>query len=141
MEGLIEFKGVTFKYPGSNTCALKDFSLTIKANEKVALVGPSGSGKSTVMQLLLRFYEPDSGQILLDGKNIRDYELYFLRSRLGTVSQEPQLFSTTFRENIRYNNKDATEEAIRQVTQRANALNFIEGIEEQEDIKQSKVVE
>lgn len=77
--------------------------MRIPYGEKVAFVGTSGCGKSTILSFLLRFYEPESGEILLNGVNIKDYDIHYLRSQFGVVSQEPVLFNTDFRENIRYN--------------------------------------
>ena len=71
--------------------------------QKVAFVGPSGCGKSTILQLLLRFYYPETGKILIDGLDIKDYDLHYLRSKFGVVSQEPTLFNGSFRDNIQYN--------------------------------------
>jgi ATP-binding cassette subfamily B (MDR/TAP) protein 1 len=136
--GHIEIRGVTLKYAGRTANAFENLSLTINPKDKVALVGPSGCGKSTVIQMLLRFYEPDTGEILLDGRNIRDYELHYLRNLFGVVSQEPVLFNTSFRENIRYNKDEATDEAVRLAAQRANALSFIEGAEELEGKNETK---
>ena len=75
----------------------------------MAFVGPSGCGKSTIVQLLLRFYVPEEGSITIDGIDIRDFDLNYLRSQFGVVSQEPSLFNASFRENIRYNKLNATE--------------------------------
>jgi ATP-binding cassette subfamily B (MDR/TAP) protein 1 len=88
-------------------------------------VGPSGCGKSTILQLLQRFYLPLSGKITIDGVDIKDYDIHYLRSQIGVVSQEPVLFNGTFRENIKYNKYDATEEEIRAAAAEANALAFI----------------
>jgi len=85
--GQIEFKSVTFRYPSHKNYTFIDLSLQIPPGTKVALVGPSGCGKSTITQMILRFYEPESGNILLDGRNIKDYDLYYLRGLFGVVSQ------------------------------------------------------
>jgi ABC-type multidrug transport system fused ATPase/permease subunit len=99
--GTIEFKNVTFAYPADKTkTVLEDFSITIKPGETLALVGESGSGKSTIVQLLMRFYDPDSGSVLLDGKDLREYDVGWLRRQMGIVSQEPSLFATSLEENI-----------------------------------------
>ena len=82
---------------------LKMFSLDIKPGEKVGFMGHSGCGKSTVIQLLQRFYDPQQGTILIDGINIKDYDLHHLRASLGMVSQEPALFNDTIKNNIKYN--------------------------------------
>ena len=78
-------------------------NLKIKPGQKVAFVGPSGCGKSTIIQLLQRFYIPSSGEITIDGVDIKDYDIHYLRSRYGVVSQEPVLFNASFRKNIKYN--------------------------------------
>ena len=99
--GRIELKNVNFAYPtrpGMTVC--KGYSITIEPGEVVALVGPSGSGKSTIMNLLLRFYDADAGEVLLDGVNVKDLNVRFLRSQIGYVGQEPVLFSGSVRENI-----------------------------------------
>jgi len=80
----------------------------IKPGHKIAFVGPSGCGKSTIMQLLQRFYLPESGTITIDGVDIKDFDIHYLRSKFGVVSQEPVLFNISFRENIKYNKYDAT---------------------------------
>lgn len=95
--GRIELNNVTFKYPSRNNYTFNNLNLKIPAGAKVALVGPSGCGKSTIVQMVLRFYEPESGEILLDGRNIKDYDLHYLRRLFGLVSQEPVLFNASFR--------------------------------------------
>lgn len=100
-KGAIEFKNVSFHYPSRpDVPALNNVSFTIKPGQKIAVVGPSGSGKSTIIQLLERFYTPTSGQILLDGKPIESYNVGWLRSQIGLISQEPVLFSDSIRYNI-----------------------------------------
>ena len=103
--------------------------MSIVPGSKVAFVGPSGCGKSTITQILLRYYEPEKGEIFLDGVNIKDYDIHYLRKLFGVVSQEPVLFNASFRENIRYNVATATDEDIRMAAQTSNALEFIEGNE------------
>ena len=85
--GAIDFRSVSFRYPHRHNYVLRDFSLAVAVGEKVGLVGESGSGKSTVLQLLMRIYEPSSGAILLDGRDIKEYDLYSLRRQIGVVSQ------------------------------------------------------
>ena len=103
IQGDIEFRNVSFRYPGRpDKLVLNDLSFKVNKGSKVALVGESGCGKSTVIQLLQRFYDVDSGEILLDGVNIKEYDISFLRKHFGTVSQEPVLFNGTVAENIRY---------------------------------------
>ena len=93
--------------------------------QTLALVGPSGCGKSTVIQLLQRFYDPNAGQILIDGRDMRDYNLKWLREQIGIVSQEPNLFATTIAENIRYGREGVTREEIEAAAKAANAHDFI----------------
>jgi ATP-binding cassette subfamily B (MDR/TAP) protein 1 len=91
----------------------------------VGLVGSSGCGKSTIMQLVLRFYEVDQGMILIDGRNIKDYDIYHLRGSFGVVTQEPVLFTGTIQENIRYQNTLASLEDVKEAARIANASQFI----------------
>ena len=95
--------------------------IEIKEGQKIGFVGPSGCGKSTVQQLIQRFYDPDEGEIILDGHNIKDYEIHHLRGSLGVVSQEPVLFNNTIGWNIQYNRADTTREEI---VAAANESNF-----------------
>ena len=87
IKGNFEFKDVCFKYPSRDATVLNNLSLSIKEGEKIGFVGPSGSGKSTIVQILMRFYEIESGQILVDGKDIKSYNLHSYRRQLGLVSQ------------------------------------------------------
>ena len=98
--------------------------------QTLALVGPSGCGKSTVIQLLQRFYDPNDGQILIDGRDMRDYNLKWLREQMGIVSQEPNLFATTIAENIRYGREGVTREEIEAAAKAANAHDFIMSLPE-----------
>ncbi|KAJ2964662.1 hypothetical protein NQZ79_g546 [Umbelopsis isabellina] len=125
--GNIEFKNVQFRYPTRpDVPILKDLSLTIKPGMTVAFVGPSGSGKSTSVALLQRFYDPLSGQVLLDGHDLRDLNLRWLRSNIGVVSQEPVLFNMTIKQNLLMGaTKTVTEEEIIEACKKANCHNFI----------------
>lgn len=108
--GEIECKNVWFRYPmRKNEWVFKGLNLKILPNESVAVVGESGSGKSTLVNLLLRFYEPDHGEVLIDGINIKQYNLRQLRARMGLVMQEPTLFNYTIKENILYGKSMATD--------------------------------
>lgn len=119
----IEVKGVTFAY--DTTEVVKNADIVINKTKKIALVGASGSGKSTMLDLLIRFYDPTEGEILLDGINIKDYEIKSYRKLFGIVSQETMLFNDTITNNIRYGFEDASMEQIIEASKIANAYNFI----------------
>ncbi|MBN7809938.1 ATP-binding cassette domain-containing protein [Algoriphagus sp. H41] len=124
--GKIEFDQVGFSYPTRPEVeVLKQVSFQIQPGEKVALAGHSGAGKSTVIQLLLRFYETQKGNILVDGRDVKDWDLRALRSKVGIVPQEVLLFGGSIRENIAYAKPDATEEEIILAAKKANAWQFI----------------
>jgi ATP-binding cassette subfamily B protein len=125
-EGAIAFENVTFRYPlRPELAALDHFSLSVKPGEVVALVGPSGAGKSTVFQLLLRFYDPDSGRILFDGVPIAETVPTDLRQRMAIVPQDVVLFAGTVADNIRYARPDAGEAEVIAAAQAAGAFGFI----------------
>ena len=127
IRGKIELRHVYFAYPTRpETVILKDVSLTIMPGQQAALVGYSGSGKSTVIQLLNRFYdvEDGKGEILIDDVNIKDYNLYELRKKVGLVSQEPSLFRVSVLENVRYGRLDATDEECIEAAREANIMKF-----------------
>ncbi|EDK31467.1 multidrug resistance protein-like transporter family ABC domain protein (macronuclear) [Tetrahymena thermophila SB210] len=124
--GDIEFRNVSFKYPTRDAQVFENLSFKIQKGQKVAFVGPSGSGKSSVLQLLLRFYDNYEGEIFVDGKDIRSYNLKEFRRSFGVVSQEPILFNGSISENIRYSSEDVGHDDIREAARRANALTFIE---------------
>ena len=120
----ISFDNVSFAYPGGNP-VLENASLTIRAGETVALVGPSGMGKSSAAKLLMRFYDPQAGRILLDGRNLQEFRLDSLRDQISVVLQDSQLFATTIRDNIAYGRLDATEDEIIAAAAAAGADRFI----------------
>ncbi|VTJ76761.1 Hypothetical predicted protein [Marmota monax] len=128
-QGALQFKNVHFAYPARPEVPIfQDFSLSIPAGSVTALVGPSGSGKSTVVSLLLRLYDPLSGAVLLDGHDIRQLNPAWLRSKIGTVSQEPVLFSCSIAENIAYGAdcpSSVTAEQVERAAEAANAAAFI----------------
>ena len=127
----IKFENVTFHYPSRPTQpSLLDFSLSVAPGETIAIVGPSGAGKSTVFQLLLRFYDPASGRIELDGVATRDMSLQDLRGRIGLVPQDAVIFSTSALENIRYGNPLATDEEVKAAARAAFANEFISALPE-----------
>ncbi|KAL7123626.1 hypothetical protein ACP275_01G117700 [Erythranthe tilingii] len=129
VDGHIQFKNVTFSYPSRpDSLIFNKLCLEIPPGKIVALVGGSGSGKSTVISLIERFYEPVSGHILLDGNDIRDLDLKWLRHQIGLVNQEPALFATTIRDNILYGKDDATTEEITRAAKLSEAINFISNL-------------
>ena len=122
----IKIEALTFHYPSRPTqAALADFTLDVRAGETVALVGPSGAGKSTVFQLLLRFYDPTRGRILIDGVPIHDMALHDLRQRIGIVPQDAVIFSSSALENIRYGQPDASDAEVHDAAKAAFADDFI----------------
>jgi len=127
IKGDIELRNVHFRYPARPDVQIfAGISLKVPSGKTAALVGQSGSGKSTVISLLERFYDPDSGELLIDGINLKDLQLKWIREKIGLVGQEPVLFLTTIRENIAYGKENATDEEIRQTIQLANAATFID---------------
>ena len=128
-QGWVNFNGVTFHYPSRpDMPALIDFNLHIKPGETVALVGPSGAGKSTVFQLLLRFYDPVSGAIFVDGINVSDADPLDVRGQMALVPQDPILFGTNGWENIRYGRPDASDEDVRLAADAAAASEFLDDL-------------
>ena len=123
-QGYVEFKNVSFHYRPSAP-VLQQITLTALPGEKIALVGPSGSGKSTIIKLLMRLYDVDTGAITIDGRDVRDLKLSYLRDQIGVVAQEPFLFNGTVRENILYGRLDAPEEDMIASAAAARAHEFI----------------
>lgn len=126
--GNVEFKNVNFSYD-ENTEVLKNVSFKINKGERIALVGATGAGKSTIISLISRFYDPTSGEVLVDGKNIKYVDLESLRSQMGIMLQDTFLFSTTIMENIRYGKLDATDEEVIAAAKAVNAHDFIMKLE------------
>ena len=124
VKGDVSFAHVHFSYPGRAE-TLKDISFEVQAGQVVGLVGPTGAGKTTLISLLTRFYDPSDGQILLDGVNIRELPLEFLRSQISLVPQEPLLFSGSVADNIRYGRLDASMDDIMEAARSANSHDFI----------------
>ncbi len=129
MQGALRFDGVTFHYPTRpNAPALHDFTLDIRPGETVALVGPSGAGKSTVFALLLRFYDPQSGRISVDGIDLRALTLTELRGAIALVPQETVIFSGSAADNIRFGREGASDEEVREAARAAEAHDFISAL-------------
>ncbi|WP_027484912.1 ABC transporter transmembrane domain-containing protein [Rhodanobacter sp. OR87] len=130
MRGELRFDGVTFHYPTRpDTAALHDFTLTVRPGETVALVGPSGAGKSTVFALLLRFYDPQSGSIRIDGIDLRETTLAGLRGAIALVPQETVIFAGSAADNIRFGRQDAGDDEVRDAARAAEAHEFISALE------------
>jgi ATP-binding cassette subfamily B (MDR/TAP) protein 7 len=125
--GEIRFEDVTFGYHRDRPI-LRNLNLTIPAGQKIAIVGPSGCGKSTILRLLFRFYDVDSGRILIDDQDIRDVSLQSLREAIGVVPQDTPLFNNTIEHNIRYGNMSASAEEVRSAAKRARVHDIIEGL-------------
>lgn len=133
-KGSIEFKNVSFKYPDADEYILENISFSVAPGETVAFIGSTGSGKSTLINLIPRFYDATDGEILIDGKPIKDYSLSCLRNKLGYISQKATLFSGTVKENIEFGQeKPLSEEQIKQALSLACGLDFVEKMPEQEN--------
>ncbi|MBX3678991.1 MAG: ATP-binding cassette domain-containing protein, partial [Rhodocyclaceae bacterium] len=127
LRGALSLEAVSFSYPARpDTPALDTFTLSVQPGETVALVGPSGAGKTTVFQLLLRFYDPQSGMLRLDGVALADADPQAVRAAIALVPQEPVIFATSVLENVRYGLPQATEAAVRGACDAAFAAEFIE---------------
>ncbi len=129
-QGNIKFTNVSFSYNNERK-VLQHINFEAKAGEMIALVGPTGSGKTTIINLLMRFYDINSGEILIDGRKSKDYKIRDLRKRIGIVLQDPYLFSGTVMENIRYGRLDATDEEVIQAAKTASAHGFIKHLPDQ----------
>ena len=123
--GLVEFKDVSFSYDGKRPAVI-DLTFTASPGERIALVGPTGSGKSTALALLHRVFDPQSGTVLIDGVDIRDFTLTGLRRNIGVVFQETLLFNRSIDENLRVGKPDASDAELRDAAKRAQALDFID---------------
>ncbi|CAL0328680.1 unnamed protein product [Lupinus luteus] len=126
--GKIDFFEVCFAYPSRSNMVFENLSFSVSAGKTIAVVGPSGSGKSTIISMIQRFYGPTSGKILLDGHDLKDLQLKWLREQMGLVSQEPALFATTIAENILFGKEDADMNQIIKAAKVANAHPFIDGL-------------
>jgi ATP-binding cassette subfamily B protein len=126
VEGAVAMADITFAYPTRpDVDVLRGLNLSLRPGEVVAVVGPSGAGKSTLAALMSRFYDPQSGTVSLDGHNLRTLDADWLRQQVGVVSQEPILFATSIRENIRYGRLTATQDEIEAAAKAANAHDFV----------------
>ena len=128
--GYVEFQNVTFSYPGAEEPALSHFSFKATPGEVTAIIGGTGSGKSTLVNLIPRFYDVDSGRVLVDGVDVREMSQEHLRAKIGFVPQKAVLFSGTIAENIRYGKEDASDEEVRHAAGIAQATEFIDGMDE-----------
>jgi len=126
IQGHVEFKDVTFRYFGSDTPVLQDVSFTAEPGQTIALLGATGSGKTTIINLIPRFYDVSEGGVLIDGYDLRDVTMDSLRSQIGIVLQETNLFSGTIRDNIAFGRSDATMEEVIEAAKAAAAHDFIE---------------
>jgi ATP-binding cassette subfamily B (MDR/TAP) protein 1 len=127
ISGDVELRDVYFTYPARpDEQIFAGFSLFIPSGTTTALVGQSGSGKSTVISLIERFYDPQAGEVLIDGTNLKEFQLKWIREKIGLVSQEPVLFASSIKDNIAYGKDGATTEEIRAAAELANAAKFID---------------
>lgn len=124
-KGEIEFKNVSFKYPGADECILKDINFKAKSGETTAFIGSTGSGKSTLINLIPRFYDVTSGEILIDGENIKNVSLHDLREKIGFVPQKGMLFSGTIESNLKYGGEHISDEYMHKAAEIAQATEFI----------------
>jgi ATP-binding cassette subfamily B protein len=125
-QGALAFEQVNFRYPTRpDTAALDNFDLTVQPGERIALVGPSGAGKTTVFQLLLRFYDPYSGKVRIDGVPISDADPAAVRNRIALVPQDPIIFATSVLENVRYARPEADLDAVKRACCAAYADEFV----------------
>ena len=125
IQGEIIFHNVTFKY--SEAPVLNNISFQVNPGEKIAIMGTTGSGKSTLISLIPRFYDPVSGEVLLDGHDLRDYQTKELRKSIGFVSQEIFLFTNSIKENIRFGKEDATDEEVYEAARRGISMSSFNG--------------
>jgi ATP-binding cassette subfamily B protein len=130
-KGYIEFKNVSFKYDSSRSDVLHNFNVKIKPGQKVALVGETGVGKSTISKLIPRFYDVNKGEVLVDNINIKNYDIYSLRSNIGHVQQDVYIFYGTIRDNILYGNPEASFDEVIDAAKKANIHDFIMSLDDQ----------
>lgn len=128
-KGLIEFQNVTFQYESARSEILHNFNVTVEPGKKIALVGETGVGKSTISRLIPRFYDVNQGAVLIDGINVKDYDIYSLRSHIGHVQQDVYIFFGSIRDNILYGRPEATDEEVIEAAKKANIHQFIMTLE------------
>ncbi len=128
--GYLEFNDVTFSYPGAEIPTLCNINFSTKPGETTAIIGGTGSGKTTLINLIMRFYDIDSGSILVDGVDVRDMSQQELRKKIGFIPQQMALFSGTIADNIRYGKEDATDEEVKKAAEIAQAMGFISKMEQ-----------
>ncbi len=126
--GRVTFEDVSLSYPGADNFALRNFSLDVESGETIALVGPSGAGKTTICNLVARFYDPTSGRVLLDGRDLREFDVESYRSLIGIVEQDVFLFDGSVAANIGYGRRNAPRDEIRRAAEVANAAEFIDDL-------------
>jgi ABC-type multidrug transport system fused ATPase/permease subunit len=131
----LEFERVGFAYPGKNHPVLHDVSFRLRRGETLALVGPSGTGKTTIIKLLLRFYDPSSGRVLINGRDLREYTQQSVRAALGVVLQDVALFNDSIEENIAFARSGAAPDDVYAAARAAHADSFIRNLPEQYDTK------
>ncbi len=128
IKGTVEFRNISFRYPGVQANnVLEDISFTVNKGETVAILGATGCGKTSLVNLIARFYDATEGQVLVDGVDVKEYDLDALRKKIGFVLQKSELFSDTIENNIRWGNPDATDEEVREAAMIAQADGFIQG--------------
>jgi len=125
-KGLVEFKNVSFRYPDADAEILEDINFTAEAGKITAIIGSTGSGKSTIVNLIPRFYDVTSGELLVDGVNVKDLSQKELRDIIGFVPQKGMLFSGTIESNIKYSNQEMSDEKMKEAAEIAQAVEFIE---------------
>ncbi|MEE4662273.1 MAG: ATP-binding cassette domain-containing protein, partial [Halieaceae bacterium] len=129
-KGVIEFNHVTFQYESSRSDVLRDFNVTVHPGKKVALVGETGVGKSTISKLIPRFYDVNSGEVKIDGINVKEYDIYSLRSHIGHVQQDVYIFYGSIKDNILYGRPEATDEEVIEAAKKANIHDFIMSLDD-----------
>lgn len=133
IKGKLQFNNVTFTYPNEKVPVLESISFTVQSKEKLAIIGATGSGKTTLFQLIPRLYDPDQGEILLDDKNLKEYEVEELRNLIGYVAQSPLLFTGSIAENIKFGKEDSTKEEIIQAAKDAQIHETIQSFPDKYD--------